>query len=81
MTFHYRFIPAILRAQQLIAEDFLGEVYHFRGAYLHAGYLDPKRPRTWRLEMDKSGGGAIMDLGAHLYDLMRCLLTLSLIHI
>jgi predicted dehydrogenase len=75
MTFHYRFIPAILRAQQLIAEDFLGEVYHFRGAYLHAGYLDPKRPRTWRLEMDKSGGGAIMDLGAHLYDLMRCLLT------
>ena len=74
MTFHYRFIPAILRAQELIADGFLGEIYHFRGAYLHAGYLDPKRPRTWRLEMAKSGGGAIMDLGAHLYDLLRCLL-------
>ena len=74
MTFHYRFIPAILRAQQLVADGFLGEVYHFRGAYLHAGYLDPKRPRTWRLEMARSGGGAIMDLGAHLYDLLRCLL-------
>ena len=74
MTFHYRFIPAILRAQELIADGFLGDVYHFRGAYLHAGYLDPKRPRTWRLEMARSGGGAIMDLGAHLYDLLRCLL-------
>lgn len=74
MTFNYRFAPATLRAKQLIEDGFLGEVFQFRGAYLHAGYIDPKRPRTWRTRMDKSGGGAIMDLGVHIYDLMRHLL-------
>jgi predicted dehydrogenase len=73
MTFNYRFAPATLRAKQLVDDGFLGEVYHFRGAYLHAGYLDPKRPRTWRLQMSRSGGGAIMDLGAHIFDLVRWL--------
>ncbi|HSV74320.1 MAG TPA: Gfo/Idh/MocA family oxidoreductase [Chthonomonadales bacterium] len=74
MTFHYRFVPAILRARQLVDDDFLGQVYHFRAAYLHAGYLDPRRPATWRLRYDRSGGGAIMDLGVHAIDLMRFLL-------
>jgi predicted dehydrogenase len=74
MTFNYRFVPATLRAKELVDEGFLGEVYQFRGAYLHAGYLDPRRPRTWRLEMGKSGGGAIMDLGVHIFDLLRFLL-------
>lgn len=74
MTFNYRFAPATLRAKELIEAGFLGELYQFRGAYLHAGYLDPKRPRTWRLEMARSGGGAIMDLGVHIFDLLRHLL-------
>jgi len=73
VTFNYRFAPATLRARQLVEEGFLGEIYHFRGAYLHAGYLDPQRPRTWRLAMARSGGGAIMDLGAHIFDLVRSL--------
>ena len=73
MTFHYRFAPATLRAKQLVESGFLGELYHFRAAYLHAGYLDPARPRTWRLEMARSGGGALMDLGAHVFDLTRWL--------
>ncbi|GAB4462364.1 MAG: Gfo/Idh/MocA family oxidoreductase [Armatimonadaceae bacterium] len=74
MTFNYRFAPATLRAKELIEDGFLGEVYQFRGAYLHAGYIDPQRPRTWRTDMARSGGGAIMDLGVHIFDLMRHLL-------
>jgi predicted dehydrogenase len=74
MTFNYRFVPATLRAKELIEDGFLGEIYHFRAAYLHAGYVDPQRPRTWRTEMARSGGGAIMDLGVHIFDLMRHLL-------
>jgi predicted dehydrogenase len=73
MTFNYRFAPATLRAKQLVAEGFLGEIYQFRGLYLHAGYIDPNRPRTWRTQKEKSGGGAIMDLGVHVFDLMRWL--------
>lgn len=74
MTFHYRFAPATLRAKELIESGFLGELYQFRGLYLHAGYIDPNRPRTWRTEMLKSGGGAIMDLGVHVFDLVRFLI-------
>ena len=74
MTFNYRFVPALLRAKQLVDGGFLGDVYQFRASYLHAGYVDPNRPLSWRLQMARSGGGAIMDLGAHVFDLVRNLL-------
>ena len=71
MAFHMRFIPAIMRAQALIAEGVLGRIYHFRASYLHAGYADPKRPMSWRLGPD---GGCLADLGSHMIDLMRSLM-------
>lgn len=74
MTFEYRFIPAMMRAKQLIEEDFLGRVFHFRACYLHSGYIDPERPMSWRLDRDKAGGGALFDLGSHVLDLVRYLL-------
>ncbi len=73
MTFNYRFVPALMRARQLVEAGFLGELFSFRAAYLHAGYIDPKRPYSWRLNMARSGGGAIADLGAHVIDLTRYL--------
>jgi predicted dehydrogenase len=51
----------------------LGRIYGFRGVYLHAGYLDPQRPITWRLDRNKGGGGALVDLGSHVIDLLRFL--------
>lgn len=74
MTFNYRFVPALLRAKELADGGFLGDVFQFRAAYLHAGYVDPNRPRSWRLQREKSGGGALMDLGVHVFDLVRHLL-------
>lgn len=74
MTFNYRFIPAMLRARQMVEAGFLGDVFQFRAAYLHAGYIDPNRPYSWRLSMEQSGGGAIADLGAHIIDLTRFLI-------
>lgn len=73
MTFNYRFIPAILRARQMVEAGFLGDLFQFRAAYLHAGYIDPNRPFSWRLDFARSGGGAITDLGAHAIDLVRFL--------
>ncbi len=73
MAFHMRQIPAVLRARELIAEGFVGRVYHFRAAYYHAGYTDPNRPISWRLTSE-AGGGALSDLGSHVVDLMRYLL-------
>jgi len=74
MTFEYRFIPAVMRAKQLIEEGFLGKVFSFRGCYLHSGYIDPNRPISWRLDKKKAGGGALFDLGSHILDLIRYLL-------
>ena len=71
MTFNYRFVPALMRARELCEAGFLGDLFQFRAAYLHAGYIDPNRPHSWRLEMARSGGGAIADLGAHVIDLVR----------
>jgi len=74
VTFNYRFIPAVMRARQLVAEGFLGRVNTFRFRYLHSGYTDPDRPLSWRMDLAKSGGGALMDLGSHAIDLLHYLL-------
>jgi len=70
LVFNYRFIPAIMKAKQLIDEGFLGDVINFRTQYLHTGYLNPEKPISWRLSQDISGGGALVDLGSHVIDLM-----------
>ena len=74
MTFNYRFVPALLRAYELIQEGALGGIYRFQAEYLHTGYQNPERPLSWRLDKSKSGGGALVDLGAHAIDLIRHLL-------
>ncbi len=71
VTFQNRFLPAVLRASQLVGEGFCGSLFGFRAAYLHAGYIDPSRPMSWRLDADVAGGGALVDLGSHVIDLVR----------
>ncbi|HEY9593729.1 MAG TPA: Gfo/Idh/MocA family oxidoreductase [Spirochaetia bacterium] len=74
MTFNFRFVPALMRARQMIAEGKLGEIFSFRAEYYHSGNVDPQRPLAWRMQKEKSGGGALVDLGSHVIDLVRCLL-------
>lgn len=70
----YRFFPATLKAKELAQNGFIGRLFHFRGCYLHSGYIDPKRPLEWRLRKEIIGGGVLVDLGPHLLDLMLHLL-------
>jgi predicted dehydrogenase len=74
MTFNFRFFPAISRARQLIEAGFVGRVFSFRGRYHRASYIDPNKPLSWRLRKEVSGGGALLDLGAHVLDLINFLL-------
>lgn len=75
MTFNYRFVPALMRAKELIDAGRLGDLFSARVCYLHAGYIDPERPMSWRLDPAQSGpSGALYDLGAHVVDLTRFLL-------
>ncbi|MBM3498724.1 MAG: Gfo/Idh/MocA family oxidoreductase [Armatimonadetes bacterium] len=73
MALHCRFVPATMRARQLVEAGRIGRVYHFRAAYLHSGYEDPQRPISWRLSRE-AGGGVLSDLGSHIIDLMGWLL-------
>ncbi len=74
VVFMYRFIPAMIRARELVEQGFLGRPFSFRASYLHSGYIDPLRPLTWRLDKAKGGGGALFDIGSHVLDLVRLLL-------
>nr|MBC7243811.1 Gfo/Idh/MocA family oxidoreductase [Chloroflexota bacterium] len=69
-----RYLPAIRQMKALIDAGEVGEVFHFRARMFHSGYLDYERPMSWRLRRAQAGGGAFMDLGAHLVDLTHYLL-------
>ena len=70
-AFNYRFVPAVRLARQLIEAGELGEIHHFRGAYLQEwGATDAA---AWRFERAVAGSGALGDLGAHVIDLARYL--------
>ena len=73
VAFNYRFVPAVRLAHDLIHDGRLGEIRHFRAAYLQDWLTDPKSPRTWRLAKKTAGSGALGDLGSHIIDLARFL--------
>ena len=70
VALQYRFIPAIMRAKQLIDEGRIGRLFTARVCYLHAGYIDDNRPISWRMQKQVGGGGALLDLGSHVLDLL-----------
>jgi predicted dehydrogenase len=72
-AFNYRFVPAVRLARQMLEAGELGEVRHFRASYLQDWLTDPSFPRTWRLDADAAGSGALGDLGTHVIDLARYL--------
>lgn len=71
IVFEYRFIPAIQKIKNLIDNYELGNLLQFRVAYLHGSYIS-KRPITWRLKPKM--GGATIDLGPHVLDLVNFLI-------
>jgi len=65
--FNHRFHPALQKAKQLISAGELGELFFIRGRYGHGGRLG--YDREWRAQPEISGGGELLDQGAHLIDL------------
>jgi predicted dehydrogenase len=71
--FNYRFVPAVSLAYEIVRGGHLGQIRHFRAAYLQDWIVDPDFPRTWRLEQKTAGSGSLGDLGSHIIDLARFL--------
>ncbi len=74
VNFNYRRVPAVAFAKKLIEEDRLGQIYHYRAAYLQDWIMDPDFPLVWRLEKRYAGSGALGDIGAHAADLAQMLI-------
>ena len=70
---NYRRAPAVMLAKHILETGQLGEIRHFRGAYLQDWINDPDFPLLWRLDKKRSGSGALGDIGAHVVDLARFL--------
>lgn len=74
LNHNYRRVPAVAYAKQLIDEGRLGQIYHWRGAYLQDWITDPNFPLSWQLRKECAGGGPLYDLTSHAMDLARYLI-------
>lgn len=67
--FNHRFHRAFRKAREIFDTGALGDMMFIRGRYGHGGR--PGYDREWRAEPALSGGGELIDQGAHLIDLSR----------
>lgn len=67
--FNHRYHRAIVKAKSLIDSGALGELMFLRARYGHGGRLG--YDKEWRANHELSGGGELIDQGAHVIDLSR----------
>lgn len=67
--FNHRCHRALRKAHELVAAGVLGELLFLRARYGHGGRIG--YDREWRADPKLSGGGELIDQGAHLVDLAR----------
>jgi predicted dehydrogenase len=67
--YNHRFHPGLLAAKEIVEAGSLGPLCYIRGRYGHGGRKGYER--EWRCERAISGGGELIDQGAHLIDLAR----------
>ena len=69
-----RFDPAVRTAQKLLAQGAIGKVFAFACSLAHRGPQVWNPDSKWFFNVRKSGGGALMDLGAHMFDSLHFLM-------
>lgn len=67
--FNHRYFPAIKDLRAAVTSGEIGELSHVRGYTGHAGLAEFKA--QWMYDKDVMGGGALLDNGIHMIDLMR----------
>ncbi|QDO96353.1 Gfo/Idh/MocA family oxidoreductase [Ferrovibrio terrae] len=67
--FNHRFHPGLWKAREMVATGAVGPLMFIRGRYGHGGRVG--YDKEWRCVPEISGGGELIDQGAHLIDLSR----------
>jgi len=75
--FNYRFYPGIWKLKEIIDSCKYGKVNNVRITFTHAGR--PNMLKEWRFDPKQGGGGVIMDMGVHIFDLCSYLFKANLI--
>lgn len=70
-TFCFRSPAAMQRLHQMVADGFLGRVFHVSCRFSGARYADESVPAGWRADRSVAGVGAMGDFGVHLVDSIR----------
>ena len=66
----YRFMPALTLLKRELEGETIGKIIDFKVRTYHDSYLNEKKKDTWRTGKN-SGGGALLDLGVHLIDMIQ----------
>lgn len=64
--FSWRRLAAVEAIAQLIADGSIGDIWHASAWYLTDYASTPATPLSWRYDRERAGGGAILDVGAHI---------------
>lgn len=74
IAFNFRFIPALRRMKELMAEGYLGErIFHLEASWMSESRIASGAPLGWRHNKETAGMGVLGDTGVHLIDLVRWL--------
>ena len=70
--YNHRFHGSILKAQELLKKNIIGELMYIKSSYGHGGRLNYEK--EWRMNPRISGGGELLDQGSHIIDLSNLIL-------
>ncbi|HET7768681.1 MAG TPA: Gfo/Idh/MocA family oxidoreductase [Chloroflexota bacterium] len=70
VNFTYRSTNPMRHVKRLLEEGALGTPYHFVISFWQSVRADPSVPLAYRMLRER-GGGALMDVGVHMFDLLR----------
>ena len=69
LGFLMRFSPVVARMKELVDEGYIGELRGFEFHSVNAQFIDPERPRHWKMERSRANGGVFAEYGSHGIDL------------
>ena len=75
LGFNYRFMPGVIALKRQIELGTLGDISSIRMELGHGGA--PTDKESWKLDLERAGGGSLLDPGIHLIDLLLHLFSLK----